>query len=143
MRPLPPDIVQPAERQDLPDPRMIKYKELVRAYESAYGGKRHTCDQLGLCHHTDLDCNEHTCHKALMDDGHVDIPLPSTGGGNFWLDPTEDPNGVTPGSQQPHLTNVKSRPPSVGDFVYYWTPVFMVYLFCVALGGYIYARFFG
>lgn len=107
----------------------------------------HTCDQLGLCHHTDLDCNEGICHKDLLDDGHVDIPLPGNlpamGGGNFWLDPAEDPNGVTPGNQQAHLTNVKSRPPSVGDFVYYWTPVFMVYLFCVALGGYIYARFFG
>ena len=85
---------------------------------------RFTCDQLGICHHPNLDCNEGTCHRALLADGHVDVPLPAAlpamGGGNFWLDPTEDPHGVTPGAQQPHLMDVTPRPPSTGEIVWFW-----------------------
>jgi hypothetical protein len=106
---------------------------------------RFTCDQLGMCQHPSLDCNEGVCHRALLDDGHVDVPLPATlpamGGGNFWLDPTEDPHGVTPGAQQPHLMDVTPRPPSTGEIVWFWSWVFMSYLFCVGLGGWLWGKY--
>lgn len=106
---------------------------------------RFTCDQLGICHHPNLDCNEGTCHRALLADGHVDVPLPAAlpamGGGNFWLDPTEDPHGVTPGAQQPHLMDVTPRPPSTGEIVWFWVWVFMSYLFCVGLGGWLWGKY--
>jgi len=115
---------------------------------------RLSCDQLGICHHPKLDCAEGVCHRALLEDGHVDVPLPGAlpglGGGNFWFDKTddpaknptsEDPHGVTPGAQQPHLMQVTPREPTVGEIAWYWTWVFMSYLFCVGLGGWLWAKY--
>lgn len=102
---------------------------------------RLSCDALGMCQHTALDCGER-CQREALDDGHVDVPLPAMGGGNFWLDqdPRDDPTGFAPGAQQPHLMDVVPRPPTTGEIVWFWVWVFMTYLFCVALGGWAWAK---
>lgn len=92
-----------------------------------------TCDELGLCHHTSLDCNENTCHRALLDDGHVDIPLPATpAASTFWLD-SDKPEG-------PPLMNVTMEP-SMRDHVWYWGWVFATYLVCVAFAGWLWGKY--
>lgn len=108
---------------------MLKDMEGVQ-YRSVRG---HTCDQLGICHHPRLDCNEGTCHRALLDDGHVDIPLPATpAASTFWLD-SDKPEG-------PPLMNVTMEP-SMRDHVWYWGWVFATYLVCVAFAGWLWGTF--
>lgn len=129
---------------------MLKDMEGVQ-YRSVLG---HTCDQLGMCQHPRLDCSESTCHRALLDDGHVDVPLPALGGGNFWLDSDGQPAilgkpdgpanvtiNTTSSIQQPHLMDVTPRPPSTGEIVWFWCWVFMSYLFCVGLGGWLWGKY--
>lgn len=81
---------------------------------------RLSCDQLGICHHPDLDCNEHTCHRALMDDGHVDIPLPGT---------------------PAPLMDVSDRPPTLGELIWFWAWVGVTYASIIGLGVLIYFFF--
>ena len=79
----------------------------------------YTCDQLGICHHPHLNCSEHTCHKTLLDDGYVDIPLHGT----------------------PAPLMDVTRPPTRAELLWYWTWVAITYAGIIGLGAIIYFFF--
>lgn len=80
---------------------------------------RLSCDALGICHHWRLNCNEGTCHKALLDDGQVDIPLHGT---------------------PAPLMDVTS-PLTRGELIWYWSWVAATYAGIFGIGAVIYFFF--
>lgn len=119
-----------------------------------------TCDQLGICHFPQMDCNATTCHRSKLADGvvdvPVDVPLPATlaAAGNFWPDlatVSTSPNCAKPAKaiQPPDVT-----PPPDGSYLamrphwrdtgwdtaFYWFWVAAGYLFTIGLAGYAWGR---
>ena len=110
---------------------MLKDMEGVQ-YRSVLG---HTCDQLGMCQHPRLDCSESTCHRALLDDGHVDIPLPATPAASTFRLDADKPEGP------PNVLMNVTMEPSMRDHVWYWGWVSATYLVCVAFAGWLWGKY--